>query len=232
MSHYPLAASVGSQPLVFARIVGSKSPLFASPSDLVCRSLQLGLILYFAVSLLILVQSHPLSPEDAKDFAWILAPQEVEVVTETHSRPSIPVLPLGSAPGNSREITAPGQRSPVDLSLYPDHPLRSVPTAPITVTDLIKHRSALDGQMVKVRGEVVHTLLGEAACPSGGTGISPGAYAQPSIYLTDEAKELREAHEALRILVQESDTGYHIGQVVVIRGRVIGHRTAVYMVQE
>src|SRR5688500_14429366 len=37
-----LAASVGSQPFVFARIVGSKPPLLASPSDLVCRSLQLG----------------------------------------------------------------------------------------------------------------------------------------------------------------------------------------------
>jgi hypothetical protein len=37
-----LAVSVGSQPLVFARIVGSKPPLFASPSATVCRPLQLG----------------------------------------------------------------------------------------------------------------------------------------------------------------------------------------------
>jgi hypothetical protein len=36
-----LAVSVGSQPLIFARIVGSKLLLFASPSDLVCGPLQL-----------------------------------------------------------------------------------------------------------------------------------------------------------------------------------------------
>ena len=37
-----LAATVGSQPLIFAWIAGSKPPLFASPSDLVCGPLQLG----------------------------------------------------------------------------------------------------------------------------------------------------------------------------------------------
>jgi hypothetical protein len=193
---------------------------------------QLGLILYFGFSLLVLVQSHPSGPEEAKDFAWFLAPQEVEVVTEMHSRTSTSGLPSGSALGNSGEIIAPDQSSPVGLSLYPDHPLTSVPAAPLTVTALIKHRSALNGQMVKVRGVVVRTLLGEVACPSGGAGISPGVCAQPSIYIADEGKELREAHEVLRILIQESDAGYHIGQVVVIQGRVIGNRTAVHMVQE
>jgi hypothetical protein len=38
-----LAASVGSQPLIFAQIVGSKVTLFASPSLTVCRPLHLGL---------------------------------------------------------------------------------------------------------------------------------------------------------------------------------------------
>jgi hypothetical protein len=37
-----LAATVGSQPLIFAWIAGSKPPLFASPSDLVCGPLPLG----------------------------------------------------------------------------------------------------------------------------------------------------------------------------------------------
>lgn len=192
----------------------------------------LGLILSCGLSLLVLVQSHPSSPEDTQAVAWMLAPQGVEVVTEMPSQPSTPGLPSGSTPGSSGEITAPGQSSPVGLALYPDHPLSLVPTAPITVSDLITHRSALNGQMVQVRGVVVHTLLGEAACPPRGAGISPGACAQPSIYLADEGKEEWEAHEALRILVQESDTGYDIGQGVIIRGRVIGHRTAVHMVQE
>jgi hypothetical protein len=37
-----LAVSVGSQPLIFARIVGSQSPLFASPLLIVCGPLQLA----------------------------------------------------------------------------------------------------------------------------------------------------------------------------------------------
>lgn len=37
-----LAKIVGSRPLIFAQIVGSKSYLFASQSDLVCGPLQLG----------------------------------------------------------------------------------------------------------------------------------------------------------------------------------------------
>jgi hypothetical protein len=36
-----LAVSVGSQPMVFARIVGSQSPLFASPLLIVCGPLHL-----------------------------------------------------------------------------------------------------------------------------------------------------------------------------------------------
>jgi hypothetical protein len=37
-----LAVSVGSQPLIFARIVGSKLLLFANPSDLVCGPLHIA----------------------------------------------------------------------------------------------------------------------------------------------------------------------------------------------
>jgi hypothetical protein len=37
-----LAASVGSQPFIFARIAGSKRLLFASPRDLVCGPLHLA----------------------------------------------------------------------------------------------------------------------------------------------------------------------------------------------
>jgi hypothetical protein len=38
-----LAEIVGLRPILFARIAGSKSTLFASPGDLVCGPLQLGL---------------------------------------------------------------------------------------------------------------------------------------------------------------------------------------------
>jgi hypothetical protein len=41
-----LAANVGSQPLIFAEIVGSQTTLFASPSNLVCRPLQLVTIIH------------------------------------------------------------------------------------------------------------------------------------------------------------------------------------------
>ena len=41
------AASVGSRPLIFAGMVGSQSPLFASPPLTVCRPLQLVLNVAF-----------------------------------------------------------------------------------------------------------------------------------------------------------------------------------------
>jgi hypothetical protein len=192
---------------------------------------QLLLILQLVASLLVSVQSNPSIPEETKQRAVSHGHQGVEIVTKTLSQWSIPALSSGSAPGYSGEATAPDNRSSGGLSRYPDNPLSVMPTEPITVTYLIEHRSALNGKMVRVRGVVVRTLLGEAACPSGGAGVPPGACAQPSIYLTDEGKVSREAHFDLRVLISASETGYQVGQVVVIQGTVSGHPSAVLLVK-
>jgi hypothetical protein len=192
---------------------------------------QLILILQLMALLLVSVQSSPSIPEQAKQQVVSLAHQGGEVVTKTLSQLSIPALSSGSAPGESGEATAPDNRSSVGLSHYPDNPLRVTPTEPITVTYLLEHRSALNGKMVRVRGVVVRTLLGEAACPSGAAGVPPGACAQPSIYLTDEGKEPREANDDLRVLISASETGYQVGQVVMIQGTVFGSPSAVLLVK-
>jgi hypothetical protein len=171
-------------------------------------------------------------PEEMKHWVVSLAHQGVEVATKTLSQSSAPTVTSGSAPGESGKVTTPDNSSLVGLSHYPDNLLRSMPTEPITVTYLIEHRSALNGKMVRVRGVIVRTLLGEAACPSGGAGVPPGTCAQPSIYLTDEGKEPRDANANIRILVNASDTSYYVGQVVVIQGTVSGNQSAVLLVKD
>jgi hypothetical protein len=189
------------------------------------------LLLQLMALLLVSVQSSPSIPEQPKQQVVSLAHQGGAVVIKTLGQFSIPALSSGSAPGASGEATAPDHRSSGGLSYYPDNPLRVTPAEPITVTYLIEHRSALNGKMVRVRGVVVRTLLGEAACPSGAAGVPPGACAQPSIYLTDEGKEPREANYDLRVLISASETGYQAGQVVVIQGTVFGNPSAVILVK-
>jgi hypothetical protein len=190
---------------------------------------QLVFLLQLMALLLVSAQSNPSIPEETKQHVVSLAHQGVDVVTKTLSQLSIPALSSGSVPGESGEATAPDNRSSIGLSHYPDSPLRVMPTEPITVTYLIEHRSALNGKMVRVRGVVVHTLLGEAACPSGAAGVPPGACAQPSIYLADEGKEPRDANVNIRVLVSASDTSYYVGQIVVIQGTVFGNPSAVLL---
>lgn len=112
----------------------------------------------------------------------------------------------------------------VGLSAYPDRPLAALPVAPISVRELIEHRSALNDRIVRVRGVVVATLLGDQACPS-----DRGACAQPSLFLADTTQAGRDPHYDLRVLVSEAEIeeDYPIGATVELRVRVYGDRAAV-----
>lgn len=109
------------------------------------------------------------------------------------------------------------------LTSYPDLPLTSVPDEAVTVKFLIEHRSALDGKTVKVRGVVVGTLLGEAACPS------RGMCANPRIYLSDMSAENRDKAYDLTVLVNEGEQkgAYPVGIFREIQGIVAGSKSGV-----
>ena len=95
---------------------------------------------------------------------------------------------------------------------------------PISVSYLIEHRSALNGQTVRVKGLVLGMMLGDKACLP-----DRGMCAQPSIFLADTVENTKNPHYDLRVLVseQEREEDYKLGQLVEVRGTVYGDRTAV-----
>jgi hypothetical protein len=109
---------------------------------------------------------------------------------------------------------------------YPDKPLDSIPSAPISVRYLVEHRSALNGQVVQVRGVVLATLLGEKACPPG-----MGMCAQPSLFLADTSAADRDKNYDVRVLVseQEQESDYPVGGTVEIPGVVLGDKSTVVL---
>lgn len=110
------------------------------------------------------------------------------------------------------------------LSNYPDKPLDSIPSVPVSVRHLVEHRSALNGQVVQVRGVVVATLLGEKACPPG-----MGMCAQPSLFLADTSAGDRDKNYDVRVLVgeQEQESDYPIGGTLEVAVVVLGDRSTV-----
>jgi hypothetical protein len=123
----------------------------------------------------------------------------------------------------------PRGRSQSDLSRYPDYPLGTMPTAPISPRFVIEHRSALNGKTVSIRGTVVRVIAPDDAEPSSAAGVAPrpGRFAQPRIFLADSgAKDLDKNHEVV-VLLREGDKGYPVGQLVDIEGTVDGNQAAV-----
>lgn len=110
------------------------------------------------------------------------------------------------------------------LASYPDLPLTSIPTEPVSVKFVVEHRSALNDKLIKVRGVVVETLLGEKACPPGF-----GMCAQPRIFLADTAGEDRNKLYDLTVLVneEEQEKKYPLGGTIEIQGTVHGSTVGV-----
>jgi hypothetical protein len=103
-----------------------------------------------------------------------------------------------------------------------DLPLSRVPKKPISVCFLIRHRSALDGKRVLVRGTIVAAAVGDKACPTG-----RGMCMQPSIFLSDHRKPSGSVQ--LRVLLPEKakEADYLIHRAITISGKVQGNRSGV-----
>lgn len=109
------------------------------------------------------------------------------------------------------------------LAAYPDLPLALIPKESVTVKFVVEHRSSLNKKLIKVRGVVVETLLGERACPPGF-----GMCGQPRVFLADTTGEDRNKLYDLTVIVDEGkESGYSVGEVVEIEGTVEGSKTAV-----
>lgn len=118
-----------------------------------------------------------------------------------------------------------GAQKPNGLSSYPDLPLGNLDLSkPLSVRAVVEHRMALNEMSVMVKGFVVSTLLGEAACGSGG---NKGACAQPRIILADTTENGRDINYDLTVLLSETEQGYAVGQDVTVTGIVFASKEAV-----
>ena len=128
--------------------------------------------------------------------------------------------------------------NPVDpdkesLAEVVDLPLEKI-GAPLSVKEVIEHRSALNGKLITVKGYVVATLLGEDACPTikkGDSGLVPaqGSCGRPRIFLADTADAARDAQYDFMILVSETEDNYKKGQQVEVTGSISASKVAVIM---
>lgn len=124
----------------------------------------------------------------------------------------------------------PGAPAKVGVSALPDLPLRALPRMPISTKFLIEHRTALEGQAVRVRGFIV-------AVPNNVVGQSPGgnvpvanARPQPRIFLADTHAKKRDQNYDLVIMLREGDeAGYRVGARAEIKGVVEASSNTVYL---
>ncbi len=149
------------------------------------------------------------------------------------SRLSVPgtkpptVLKTGTITSGQVTVGAP---KPGGLSAYLDLGLGNLDISkPLSVKSLVQHRTALNGKSVIVKGHVVSTLLGEAACPSGNDSLrsGPGGCGQPRIELADTTEASRDTNYDLTVLLNETDQGYRVGHAVTVIGIVSATKEAV-----
>lgn len=113
---------------------------------------------------------------------------------------------------------------PGGLSSYQDLPIGNLDVSkPLSIKAVVEHRSTLNGKTVTVKGFVISTLLGEAAC------ANRGACAQPRIVLSDTTETTRDANYDLTILLPETEQGYIVGQAVTVTGVVSASSVAVVL---
>lgn len=106
----------------------------------------------------------------------------------------------------------------------PDLPLSATPKRVVTVGFLLRHRSALNGRMVRVRGIIVSTAFGNKGCPPG-----RGMCMQPSVFLSD--RNFSDEAHVLRVLLptKSDEKCYRVNTKLTILGRVNGNRSAVVL---
>jgi hypothetical protein len=133
----------------------------------------------------------------------------------------LPARAEGEVEGAQKmESSGTGIAAPVNPAAappLPDLPLEQEITGAVSPRFVIQHRSALDGKKIAVRGLVVSSLTGEAACPPG-----RGMCAQPRVTLSDgEDGVAPDPTFDLVVLLPEGDTGvYERGQEVELTGIV------------
>jgi hypothetical protein len=116
----------------------------------------------------------------------------------------------------------PEDQNKIGFAPYPDYPLGSIPSTPISIKYLVEHRSALDGKTITVRGIVVGIISKEVACPP-----DRGACGAPMIFLADSAKTDRNKYLDLEIIVSEEERGYILNKNVEVKVIVSGSKTGV-----
>jgi hypothetical protein len=121
-------------------------------------------------------------------------------------------------------VVEPEDPNQAGLAPYPDEPLASRPAGPLSIKEVIEHRSALNDQTVQVRGMIVATLLGEKACPP-----DRGACGQPSLFLAETAQPNRDPLYDLQVLVGEAEreADYPLGETIELQVLVRGSKVAV-----
>lgn len=141
-----------------------------------------------------------------------------------------PLLPLSDVPVVTG-ITAPEPTN--GLTARPDLPLVSVPGPVVSVKFVIEHRSALSGKTLTVRGVVVASWLDSAKCPP--QNLTNLLCPQPRIFLADSASADRDPYDLQvsldEALIEKEAKNYRIGQMVEIKGTVIGDKTMVSFVK-
>jgi hypothetical protein len=122
----------------------------------------------------------------------------------------------------STTVVEPEDPHQIGLASYPDEPLDALPAEPLSVKELVEHRTALNGQTVWLRGVVVETLLGEKACPP-----DRGMCAPPSIFLAETTDANRNPHYDVHIVVSEAEqeADYPMGEKIELQVRVQGDKT-------
>ena len=111
---------------------------------------------------------------------------------------------------------------------YPNYPLTTIPTTPISVKYLVEHRSALDQKIVTVRGIVVG-IPPQPPCVAAGT---CELYIQSSIMLADTKDANRNKDYDLTVFLGDdgstSEKEYPIGKTVEIKMLITASKTVVY----
>lgn len=150
------------------------------------------------------------------------------------SRSSVPVMKPPNVEETAGTITSVqgtiGVPTPGGLSTYPDLPLGNLDISkPLSVKSLVEHRMALNDKSVMVKGFVVSTLLGEAACPTGRDPLKPGlgGCGQPRIEVADTTDGSRDTNYDLTVLLYESEKGFAVGQAITVTGIVSATKEAV-----
>ena len=112
------------------------------------------------------------------------------------------------------------------LAKYPDRPVASIPSQPVSTRYVVEHRSALNGKTITVRGIVARTVWPSDNAAQGEQSM---AYPQPRIFLADNLRKRRDKNYDLMVLFREGERGYVSGQKATIKVRVDASKIAVVL---